>query len=376
MYPMNSTVHNNPTIVFNVSVSDSLSSVSDCLFSLDGAANTSMTAYNDTWFTHSYSGITHGYHNITFFCNDSAGNWGENTTTNFEVNLLDLTIASVTVPSPLFSNETEIDINVTNSGPPAASNVNVSCYVDGVMVDSTVISSIAGASHYITNCTITFTSGYGQVLNVTVDPSNSVPESNETNNTLITTVDVIQLTTIDSYDLEDDAEDKQGWFASEQETLPGQNTYFFANYTMDNATSVLLTDANCTINFTGGSEVGSEYSYDSNMVLWFHFNNHSTLENNTYVYDWSGSGNNGTVSNGLWTSSGKFEGGFGFNDSGDYIEIPDSSLFNISTTTNMTILVWVNLKDLTNDSVYNLFNDYDGDMQSDDSGYRWYSYLF
>jgi len=52
-------------------------------------------------------------------------------------------------------------------------------------------------------------------------------------------------------------------------------------------------------------------------VSHLHFNNDSSYgENNTHVYDFSGMGNNGTVTNATWTSSGKFGGAFEFDGDG------------------------------------------------------------
>lgn len=47
----------------------------------------------------------------------------------------------------------------------------------------------------------------------------------------------------------------------------------------------------------GVSAVGNSPSVTNDMVLYYHFNNQSGLENDTYVYDWSGNGNSGTAIN-------------------------------------------------------------------------------
>ncbi|MBU0958580.1 MAG: hypothetical protein KKB31_01415, partial [Nanoarchaeota archaeon] len=57
-------------------------------------------------------------------------------------------------------------------------------------------------------------------------------------------------------------------------------------------------------------------------VLLMHFNNDSSIgENDTHVYDWSGNGNNGTVTDAVLNSSGKFSGAFEFDGVDDYIII-------------------------------------------------------
>jgi hypothetical protein len=63
------------------------------------------------------------------------------------------------------------------------------------------------------------------------------------------------LTSLDAWDLEKDEEGKSGWFSSEQETLPNEQTYFFANYTRDSASGSSVTGAECKIGFRGGGEV-------------------------------------------------------------------------------------------------------------------------
>jgi hypothetical protein len=76
-----------------------------------------------------------------------------------------------------------------------------------------------------------------------------------------------------------------------------------------------------------------------------HFDNRSEWgENSSYVYDFSGEGNNGTIiGSGIsWNSSGKFGGAYTFSgEDGNRIDIPDSASIN---TSNVTLSFWMNAK--------------------------------
>jgi hypothetical protein len=73
---------------------------------------------------------------------------------------------------------------------------------------------------------------------------------------------------------------------------------------------------------------GTNYSfYDDNLVLMFNFDNVSVLgEGNTKAVDISKYRNNGTITNAVWNSSGKYGGAFKFNGATTYIQIPHNSM--------------------------------------------------
>jgi surface protein len=147
-----------------------------------------------------------------------------------------------------------------------------------------------------------------------------------------------QNTALDAYDIEDDSEDNYGWFSAEEETLPGEMEYFFANFTLDTDASA-VTNANCTLNLSGSRE----YRSYNNMSLWMHFNNDTEGENNTYAVDFSGEGNNGTFivaadSDSGYTTSGMFSGGFMFDGTGDGIDLPN---LNVSGAQARTVSMWI-----------------------------------
>jgi len=82
----------------------------------------------------------------------------------------------------------------------------------------------------------------------------AVDEGGNTNNTEQRTVTITASTNLDAYDLEDDGEDKSGWFGGESGVvLPVENmTYFFGNYT-DSAGNFLDSGTTCNITYYGGS---------------------------------------------------------------------------------------------------------------------------
>jgi len=160
-------------------------------------------------------------------------------------------------------------------------------------------------------------------------------------------------TGLDAWDLEDDSEDFSAWFASEDEPLPDEMTYFFANYSSDVDGSA-VSGANCNISFSGGSEdSGGEFentgvSSEGLVGLW-HFNNDSSYgENDTHVYDFSGGGgNNGTWngdaspdSDSGFTTSGKLgAGGFMFDGDGDWVNVDFSN--SQGSYTSLTVSNWI-----------------------------------
>ena len=65
----------------------------------------------------------------------------------------------------------------------------------------------------------------------------------------------------------------------------------------------------------------------------------------TTVYDSSGNGNNGTITNATWTTSGKYGDALVFNGTNALVTIPDSTLLHL--TTGMTLEAWVNPSTVT-----------------------------
>ena len=79
-------------------------------------------------------------------------------------------------------------------------------------------------------------------------------------------------------------------------------------------------------------------------VLLLHFNNDSAYgENDTHVYDFSGNGNNGTITSAIWNSSGgKLYGGYTFDGSDDYVDCGnDLSLMFNESDDDFTYGAWI-----------------------------------
>jgi len=95
--------------------------------------------------------------------------------------------------------------------------------------------------------------------------------------------------------------------------------------------------------------VGTYPTLDPNMVLYYHFNNQSAYgENDTYVYDFSGNGKNGSVIGGaVHNNTGGFlqDGAFQFDGVDDYVNLSVNTWLN--TTNNWTITGWVNFNNVT-----------------------------
>ena len=80
---------------------------------------------------------------------------------------------------------------------------------------------------------------------------------------------------------------------------------------------------------------------DDFLVLFMNFENLSALgENDTHVVDVSGNGNNGTVTNAIWNSSGKYGGAMQFDGNGDYVNITNIVPFNFERNDSFTFSVW------------------------------------
>jgi len=91
--------------------------------------------------------------------------------------------------------------------------------------------------------------------------------------------------------------------------------------------------------------------YDENTILWMHFDNDSSYgENDTYVYDFSEMGNNGTVSGAVPITDGKTSGGFEFDGDGDEIFIPSSDSFGLFD--NLTVSLWFKISTAVSNNVF------------------------
>ncbi|MBT7105751.1 hypothetical protein HN933_02775 [Candidatus Woesearchaeota archaeon] len=89
--------------------------------------------------------------------------------------------------------------------------------------------------------------------------------------------------------------------------------------------------------------------WNDSLVLMYNFDNVSALgENDSYVVDVSDYGNDGVVNGSVFNlSGGKYGGAFDFDGVDDSVEIESSSSLNISG--NITLSVWVNINNLSND---------------------------
>lgn len=104
---------------------------------------------------------------------------------------------------------------------------------------------------------------------------------------------------------------------------------------------------------------GTNYTlFDDSVVFFMNMDNRSSLgENNTYVVDVSGQGNNGTITgNATWNSSGKFNGAYYFDDTSGYILVPDDPILSPygdgTLDSGMTVSFWMYAHNLSEDDQY------------------------
>jgi len=99
--------------------------------------------------------------------------------------------SSLQLPSNLiFGSNVTINITVWNIGDTAAYNVNVSCYENGRLFDSKIISSIQAYSSVQTSCNWTVSCLTN--ISVKADPNNLIKELNESNNEAWRQVSIIE----------------------------------------------------------------------------------------------------------------------------------------------------------------------------------------
>ena len=87
---------------------------------------------------------------------------------------------------------------------------------------------------------------------------------------------------------------------------------------------------------------GTNYTIiDSSLVLGMNLNNNPALgENSTHAYDFSASGNNGTISGATWTTSGKYGGALSFDGTDDYVDCGNDASLDI--TGDISVEAWIN----------------------------------
>ncbi|MCX6747150.1 MAG: hypothetical protein NTU63_03400, partial [Candidatus Pacearchaeota archaeon] len=145
--PTNGTTYTSTTVEFNISMAENSSW---CGFSLDNAANITMTRFNDTYFNFTNSSMTVGDHNVTFACNNTYGAMNSSSgRTYFTVN--------VDTTYPQFSTYWDNNGSQVTEGI-GLFNVTVSS------TNGTVILNFNG-----TNYTASNSSGDITIFNVTID---------------------------------------------------------------------------------------------------------------------------------------------------------------------------------------------------------------
>jgi len=139
------------------------------------------------------------------------------------------------------------------------------------------------------------------------------------------------------------------------------NTTGFVQLVLPNTTGTYeskVYDANSTVSWKNITWTPGSYYYQQELpnnqqvetltgganmtgnVLLMHLNNDTSVgDNTTWTYDYSGLGNNGTITNATWNTSGKFGSALQFDGSNDYVNAGNDTSLNI--TNAITIETWV-----------------------------------
>jgi len=82
--PLSNSIYNYTSlnVTFNISINEN-ENISRCFYSLEGAPNVTMTEINDSYFWYAPA-LGPGSQTVEFYCNDTSGNWGYNST-RFEI---------------------------------------------------------------------------------------------------------------------------------------------------------------------------------------------------------------------------------------------------------------------------------------------------
>ena len=137
------------------------------------------------------------------------------------------------------------------------------------------------------------------------------------------------------------------------------------NITLDpeTATNILPNDQTHQFTATVTSQ-GTQFDM-SNNILWMHLDNNSDYgEDETFVYDFSGSGNHGTPQGDAEaTPSGKFDGAYEFDGVSDYIDCGDINELNSASA--LTISGWYKDNDISgHNRHFDKGNEWDYDLSA------------
>jgi len=169
------------TVDFNVSLNED----GDwCGFSLDSAANVTMTKFNNTYFNYTNFSMTQGNHNVVYSCNDTLNNLNNTEQVTFFIDSIAPYFTDSTPQDQSISYKVALshDINATDSGLGLDSfNVNDSRFkinsTSGLLENNTIL----GVNEYYLNITINDTVNN---LNSTVMLVNITKAQSEVNLTL------------------------------------------------------------------------------------------------------------------------------------------------------------------------------------------------
>jgi len=350
------------TVSFNVSMDEA---GEQCLYSLDGAVNVSMTQLSSTYHYHIYPNLTNGSHSINIYCSDLAGNWnyisqnfGVNTVPYTYIESIDIKTSNYVVvgdaDSTLSSGTDYTDTQYINfTHPSHGKRLRVRAKFSDYRVDLSGLVIQADSTRTAVNLTNV---PFGLAINHTL----YVPNTRSNGIYICPTVN-------DLANLRDDCEDvvtinnseclSGTWKSGYRCSIEGNN-YVIENLTSSgsgelatypDATIIFpddgdsTTDNNVPINISINSSNldtvvfdwdDTNYTiFDDDLVLMLNFNNVSSLgEDNIVVKDMSGYGNDGSVTGAYFNASGRHSGSYQGDGSGDYITVSQDSSMTIGTS--------------------------------------------
>ena len=191
--PLNET-YSLSSILFNVTASDD-SGISECVYSLDGLVNISMTNIAGTdYYNYTNSSMVEGSHNVIFYCNDSYGNTNTSDTIYFGVDTTAPTLDLNKNSSQLEYGQDVININWS------ASDSNLDSVIFNVtLLNGSLVYSSLNSSGDINLTSLNLTSLGVYTINLYANDSsgneNSTSDNFSVNDTVSPQVSIVLPTT-------------------------------------------------------------------------------------------------------------------------------------------------------------------------------------
>jgi concanavalin A-like lectin/glucanase superfamily protein/FG-GAP repeat protein len=359
-------VDSSPPILTITSPTNTIYDTSSVTFSLDSNENLSSCKYTlNDWVTNytmsldtppieassTNNSMSEGIHNVKFWCDDLNGNINDGEEVNFTV---DFTAPNVTLNSP---NNNSIDFtNVT---------FNCSATDSGGLVNISLYSNYLGSWQLIETKNISGNSNE-TIFNRDILEELNLNDSGFLNDGFSWNCLAYDVASNNSFALENNSFSNWNLGSYNYTYYNSSTSYIMLNNSLNgsyisrvfdlsyyvswNNISWIELDKELPNNAVDTSDEFNGFNMSENVLL-MHFNNDSDYgENDTYFYDFSGSGNNGTCTEcPALNSSGKLESAYTFDGINDKIGINDSTSFDFGTGP-VSFSFWMKLNQAYTDS--------------------------